>query len=107
LNNPLRIIGIVDRNAIDSHGFGRVVIATHIQGIADINHLVYRYTEDVSQFSDAISFIDARLGYVDSYLASPVFNLLSPDLFDLETCSSDRLLERTKDFIRFIRSEIF
>jgi hypothetical protein len=56
---------MVDRNAIDSHGFSRVVIASYIQGIADVNHFVYRNSEDVSQFPDAVSFIDARLGYVD------------------------------------------
>jgi len=86
LNNPLRVGRIVDRDAIDSHGFSRVVIAPHIQGIADINHLVYRNTEDVSQSSDAICFVDARPGYVDRCRAAgsdrELRNKLLEDRFD-------------------------
>jgi hypothetical protein len=41
------------------------------------------------------------------YLAPAVLDLLSPKLFDLEACNSDRLLERAEYFLSLLRGEIF
>ena len=39
LNHSLRLVRILNRNAINSCFFGRIVIPSDIQGIADVNHL--------------------------------------------------------------------
>ncbi|MGA9980358.1 MAG: hypothetical protein WBQ08_17190 [Candidatus Sulfotelmatobacter sp.] len=65
MDNPLGLVGILNRDTTHSRCFSRVVIAAHVQGITDINHLFYRNTEQVSKFSDAVGFVNARLGNVN------------------------------------------
>ena len=64
-DNSLRLIGVSNRNGNNACLFGRVVVSAYKQGVPDINHLLHRNAENVSQFLNSVGFVNARLGDVN------------------------------------------
>src|ERR1039458_134666 len=69
-DNALGFAGALHGDGDDACLYGRVVIASHKQGVSDVNHLFYWYAENVSELSYSIGLVNARLGNVDGCRAT-------------------------------------
>ena len=69
-NHPFRFIWIPDLNGQSACFFGRIVVSTRKQRIADENHLLDCNAKDVPEFSNPVGFINARLGDINGCRAA-------------------------------------
>jgi hypothetical protein len=64
-DHQFRLLGTLDRDGLYACFFGGIVIPAREERIADVNHLLRRNVQEVSQLGDSVCLIDARLGDID------------------------------------------
>jgi hypothetical protein len=66
LNNPFRLIGTSDLDGHNACLYRWIVVPTNQQGIPYKNHLINRNTKDIAEFSNTVTFVNAKLSDIDS-----------------------------------------